>query len=157
MRVVFDLDDTLSDSRPRVEKYLYKPGGYADPAQRITDPDWNAFFQECEKDKAICSIATIFQALRNRGEDIEIWSARCASVRSHTEHWLDRNSLVPNNLFMRPEGDRTDDHELKEKWLLDSIRYRNWKPGLVFEDRTRLVNMYRSHGIRCVQVAPGDF
>lgn len=31
------------------------------------------------------------------------------------------------------------------------------KPDIVFEDRKRMVEAWRSRGIMCVQVAPGDF
>jgi hypothetical protein len=157
MNIVFDLDDTLADSSPRVAKYLYEPGHYADPAYRIKDPDWDAFFAECYNDRVIFPIAEIFRHLNKPGNRVEIWSARCASVRDATERWLYAQRLMPAQLLMRADGDRTDDHLLKERWLLSAINERNFYPDLVFEDRTRLVNMYRSHGIRCIQVANGDF
>ena len=40
-------------------------------------------------------------------------------------------------------------------WLLSLPE--NERPTLVFDDRDRVVAVWRKHGIRCCQVAPGDF
>jgi hypothetical protein len=57
---------------------------------------------------------------------------------------------------MRPYLDRRDDDiikfELYEQMLADG-----YEPVLVFEDRDRVVKMWRSMGIKCLQVEPGDF
>jgi hypothetical protein len=57
----------------------------------------------------------------------------------------------PPLLFMK-------DDELKEMWLDEEF------PGegineieCVFDDRDKVVNMWRKRGIPCFQVAPGDF
>jgi hypothetical protein len=54
---------------------------------------------------------------------------------------------------MRDEGDHRPDIILKKEWL-DAC---DVKPSLVFEDRASVVSMWRENGIRCCQVAPGDF
>ena len=46
------------------------------------------------------------------------------------------------------------DEILKEKWLLE-IGKKNIM--CVFDDRTKIVNMWRRNGINCFQVAEGDF
>lgn len=37
------------------------------------------------------------------------------------------------------------------------MRDKGLDPKLVFDDRTRVVDMWRQEGLRAVQVAPGDF
>ena len=57
---------------------------------------------------------------------------------------------------MREHRDYTADDELKRGWLIKS-RDAGRAPDLVFDDRQRVVDMWRAEGIPCFQVAPGDF
>jgi hypothetical protein len=57
---------------------------------------------------------------------------------------------------MRPEGERREDCEVKRE-LLAQIRADGYNPVMVFEDRDRVVAMWREEGLRCLQVAPGNF
>ena len=41
--------------------------------------------------------------------------------------------------------------------MLEKFKADGWKPELVFDDRSSVVDMWRSKGLRAVQVAPGDF
>jgi hypothetical protein len=59
-------------------------------------------------------------------------------------------------LRMRPVGDYRDDAVLKEQWL-NEARVLGKAPDIVFDDRQRVVDMWRRNGITCCQVAPGDF
>jgi hypothetical protein len=56
---------------------------------------------------------------------------------------------------MRPEKDYTPDDALKHKWLMELGGPD--KIFCVFDDRQKVVDMWRSHGITCFQVAPGKF
>ena len=53
------------------------------------------------------------------------------------------------------EDDYRDDVIVKQE-LLTQIR-KVWNPILVFDDRQRVVDMWRSEGLICCQVARGDF
>ncbi len=66
---------------------------------------------------------------------------------------------------MRPHGDYTPDEVLKSDWC-DEYRLvprgarelPDDKPvALVFDDRDKVVRMWRERGFRCLQVAPGNF
>jgi hypothetical protein len=57
---------------------------------------------------------------------------------------------------MRKLGDRRDDDIVKFE-LLEQIYEMGYEPVLVFDDRDRVVKMWRAAGLRCFQVAPGDF
>jgi hypothetical protein len=48
----------------------------------------------------------------------------------------------------------TKDSDLKQMWL-DGIGVDN--VAMVFDDRQQVVDMWRSNGLTCFQVADGDF
>jgi len=60
-------------------------------------------------------------------------------------------------LTMREEGDFTPDDELKEKWLHGMLQEDRLRLVAVFDDRDRVVQMWRRNGYACFQVADGEF
>ena len=58
-------------------------------------------------------------------------------------------------LMRRTKDYRSDDIVKKE--MLDEMRAIGYNPTLVFDDRDRVVKMWRENGLRCFQVAEGDF
>ena len=58
-------------------------------------------------------------------------------------------------LKMRPERNFIPDEQLKLKWLNEM----DWKEDVeaVFDDRQKVVDMWREIGLTCAQVAPGNF
>ena len=140
---VFDLDGTLAnlDHRRHLVAGLTK--------------DWDAFFAACIDDAPIQPAIDLFLTLANTGFDhIEIWSGRSDVVRRATELWLEREGISRTYLaYMRPAGDHRPDEVLKRHFLAD----RKMRPDVVFDDRKKVVDMWRAEGITCFQVAPGDF
>lgn len=60
------------------------------------------------------------------------------------------------DVIMRKKGDYTPDDQLKESWIADY----GWEPRntlCVFDDRKRIVDMWRRNGFTTYQVADGDF
>ena len=49
------------------------------------------------------------------------------------------------------------DDVVKEEWLLSLPEEIKSNISIVFEDRKRVVDMWRNHGIQCCQVSEGDF
>ena len=93
------------------------------------------------------------KAMLAAGHDCQIWTGRPVEVAEETSHWLAQQGLGDVLLRMRLSGDHQPDTTLKAAWLGEG----DWLPDLVFEDRASVVEMWRSHGIICAQVAPGDF
>ena len=143
MLVIFDLDGTLSLTGHR-DHFLNRPAG---------DKDWRAFYAACDKDWPCVPIVRTAQTLAATGSDVRIWTGRSDEVADKTTAWLAANGLGDIPIKMRRAGDFTPDTKLKEDWLQELSR----KPDLVFEDRARVVEMWRSHGIRVCQVAEGGF
>ena len=79
------------------------------------------------------------------------------TVEEQTVTWLWKHGVIWANLKMRPAGDYTPDDELKESWLHAMSPEDRARLVMVFDDRQRVVDMWRRNGVVCVQVAPGDF
>ena len=114
-------------------------------------PDWKSFYEACDKDKPIESVISIWNDQISLGamDQHEIWSGRCESVIEKTIQWLYKNLLCfnPNNLKMRPIGNTQPDDELKEMWLYDAKILQGKTIDYVFDDRPKVIRMWRRRGI----------
>lgn len=138
MFVVFDLDGTLADLTHRL-KYVRCPR----PEQ-----DWDSFYAYVGADKLIEPVAQVYEAMIAAGHRVEVWSGRSDRTRRDTELWFrSRKLTAPHALIMRTEGDFTSDEVLKKSWIRPGH-----VPDLVFDDRQRVVDMWRAEGIKCAQV-----
>lgn len=142
MFVVFDLDGTLALTEHRAH-FLNRPG---------REKDWRGFYAACDKDEPCHPIIGVLLALDATGAEVEIWSGRSDEVKDKTTAWLAEHGLGHIKIRTRAAGDHRPDTVLKAEWL-DEGR----TPSLVFEDRASVVKLYRSRGIVCCQVAPGNF
>lgn len=143
---VFDIDGTLADCSHRLHLIQQVP------------KDWRAFFAKCGNDAPIAHMVRLAYSLA-REEDILFVSGRSDECRPQTLEWLRRHlfeTIGTDDLYMRREGDHRDDDIIKLE-LLSHLRARGWEPLMVFDDRKRVVDAWRSAGIPCAQVAPGDF
>lgn len=150
---IFDLDGMLASCHHRV-RFL----------EEVHNPNrWREFYAACDRDPPIEHTITVMNALRLVG-DVLIWTGRSDEVRDKTEAWLvEHTSFMSHELehvlTMRQAGDHRPDDVLKGEWLaaLHPDRRRQLWAGAVFEDRDRMVAMYREAGFACYQVAPGGF
>lgn len=142
MFVVFDLDGTLANTDHRA-CFLDGTNG---------KKDWRGFYAACDQDDRHEHIIEVLRALERDGHRVEIWSGRSDEVRDKTEMWMRGCGLEHVPLRMRAEGDFTADDVLKASWL-DEYGL----PNLIFDDRDKVVAMWRARGIPCCQVAPGNF
>lgn len=142
---IFDLDGTLAlidHRRPLVSG---------------DNKDWPAFFAACVDDHPYIQVITTFQLLQETGAEIWIWSGRSDAVANQTVEWLSRHEVFADRLRMRPATDHRPDEVLKAEWLDSLTFYERERIVAIFEDRDRMVNLWRSRGIACFQVAPGNF
>lgn len=143
MFIIFDLDGTLANIEHRL--HFIKNGR----------KNWDQFYLHCQFDEPIVPIIKTFQTLKF-AHRLEIWTGRSKQVWKETQEWLRLHDVMPGRIRMREEGDYTPDHILKEQWLHESIYLQN-KPDLVFEDRSRMIEMWRKNGVQAVQVSEGNF
>ena len=138
--IIFDLDGTLADINHRVH-YV-----------RNGNRDWDSFFSACTSDLFNTPVAEALWAHLRAGHHVEIWSGRSDVVERETREWLADNGIDPRLLTrMRPAGDYTPDVDLKRSWLHEL--HPDERPDLVYDDRQRVVDMWRDEGLTCFQVA----
>lgn len=146
---IFDLDGTLALIEHR-RHFVEGP-----------KKDWPAFHAACVDDKPNHPVIQVMHRLRD-GADIYIFSGRSDEVREQTIDWLVKHTALTYNdvqsrLWMRKAGDYTPDDDLKRQWYANLPTNDAMRLMAVFDDRDRVVAMWRSYGITCFQVAPGDF
>lgn len=141
-RVVFDLDGTLADLGHR-KHLIQRP-----------DPDWNAFYQSCDRDGYNVWVIDLLKGMMAAGYPGVIVSARHEGLREKTEKWLAATGIIPGKnlealyLVRKSENDYRPDTELKKEWL-DS--YGRERILFVVDDRQKVVDMWRREGVRCLQ------
>lgn len=140
--VIFDIDGTLADISERVHHVRRKPR------------NWKAFNAGMAQDKAIHSMVRLCNLLYDAGIRIVLCSGRNEKNRPETVEWLSRQGVRYHELFLRKDDDFRSDAVIKREILqgLDKS-----KILFVVEDRSRVVEMWRSEGLVCLQPAPGDF
>jgi len=88
--------------------------------------------------------------------DLIILSGREDLCRNSTVEWLEKNNIFYDELFMRKTGDRRKDSIIKEEIFWEHIEP-NYNVIAVFDDRDQVVKMWRSLGLKCLQVDYGNF
>lgn len=147
MIYIFDLDGTLADLTHRLHFIQQEP------------KDWDSFFAACDKDKVIDEVANVARALRDADNTILIVSGRSDAVREKTRYWLFYHFIPCHGLYMRKAGDHRPDNIAKAEIFEDQV-CKDWRRESiagVFDDRKQVVDMWRSKGLKCFQVAEGDF
>lgn len=156
--IIFDVDGTLADISHRLHFIESSP------------KDWNSFFDAMKNDKPIERMRLVCNSLVNLqncshalGIDepfcVVFCTGRPFSHHDVTEHWLQYNILPPGTkplIYMRRTGDKRKDEVVKEE-MIEAMREDGLEPYLAFEDRERVVAMWRRNGIPCCQVADGKF
>lgn len=160
---IFDLDGTLALIEHR--KHLISNG----------NNKWDDFYKACIDDQPNIPVLTLFNQLRDLQEatycndhmnDVWVWSGRSEIARLETKLWLlQKTGFLKDKSYedqdillkMRPENDYTPDEQVKEKWLLELPQEDRNRLVCVFDDRQKVVDMWRRNGVTCLQVAPGNF
>lgn len=153
MITIFDLDGTLALTEHR-QHFL-----------KETPKNWKAFNEACVDDKPNWPVINLFQGFQYT-DIVYILSGRTNDVVGQTIMWLDNYgiSVTRKILKMRKPCDYRDDRIVKremfdkiieEQSLVYSVNLAN--DIIVFDDRQKVVDMWRKMGLTCCQVAPGDF
>ena len=149
--VIFDLDGTLAliDDRRAIST---KDNGKM---------DWDTFFdpKNIQLDKPNWPVILMAQNLKKAGHRIVIFSGRSKATKDATRDWLKNLDIPFDVLKMRPTDGGL-------KWMKDDLLKKKWLDDLfpntddiicVFDDRDKVVQMWRDNGITCFQVADGNF
>ena len=143
--IICDIDGTLADIEHRRAFVRTKP------------KNWPAFNRAMVHDTPHTDIIWLFQVLQEQsGTVMLLASGRGEEDRTKTEKWLAEQNIHYTQLFMRPAKDSRSDDIIKKE-ILEQVRVEYGEPFMVFDDRNQVVDMWRENGVRCCQVAPGDF
>lgn len=110
-------------------------------------------------DDAVSVITAMFY---NHGYKVIILTGRHEEHREVTEQWLEENGVEYDELYTRMEsdvdekGNRLDDKIVKERLYRTHVEPR-FNVKFVLDDRNRVVQKWRSLGLKCFQVAEGNF
>ncbi len=88
---------------------------------------------------------------------IFIVSGRSDECRVQTVRWLRQHHIPCLCLFMRKAGDYRKDAEVKREIWEQQIVPLDYRITFCLDDRNQSVEFWRSLGLTCLQVAPGDF
>ena len=114
--------------------------------------DWMKVHND-DVNHAIADVVRAFSAL---GTPVFAVSGRDGSCRELTENWLTANSIPFDGLYMRPAGDYRKDFVVKQEIFENHFKGK-FNVKFLLDDRTQVVNFYRSMGLTVLQVAPGNF
>ena len=149
---IFDLDGTLALIEHRRHILAWD-----------TRDKWRHFYAACDKDEPNEPVVATMERLRHAGAEVWIFSGRSDEVRDKTVFWLaQRTSFMTHELqgpmlTMREAGDYTADDVLKRQWLDSMLVGDRRRLVAAFDDRDRVVAMWRAAGVPCFQVAAGGF
>lgn len=102
------------------------------------------------------NITMIARILSASGLPIIVVSGRTDDCREETHKWLEENSIPCHALRMRKTGDVREDSIVKKE-IYDNELSKKYNVLAVFDDRNRVVEMWRSLGLTCLQVDYGNF
>jgi hypothetical protein len=89
--------------------------------------------------------------LLHQGVTVMFVSGRDETARKQTELWLQHHFGSHDfYLYMRETNDMRPDETIKLE-ILENVR-KNWKIIATFDDRNRVVDMWRANGVTCLQV-----
>ena len=161
--VIFDLDGTLADLEKRRKLCSIEQGQNLSKGKKM---DWDCFFdpKNIPLDEPKQDVILMAQALAEMGYKIAILSGRSYACDEMTRWWLAKHNVPWNILKLRPTKHPykyMPDEKLKLQWFneifVDSEDMDEAEVVAVFDDRDKVVNMWREIGLTCMQVAPGNF
>lgn len=144
--VIVDLDNTICNCNERLNYVKVKP------------KNWKAFYAGIENDKPIQEVIDSVIGLWHTGYKVVYCTGRPEDFRETTIKWFNTylpSFLVTAPLYMRKSKDNRPDYIVKEE-LLSEIRTAGYNPVLAFEDRGRVVDMYRRNGIFVLNTNQGE-
>ena len=170
--IIFDLDGTLALVDKRVRKSMIPKPNSPDGEGM----DWDIFFDGhnvLTLDEPNYPVISMAQMYYREGYKIVIFSGRNDRSYEETRQWLEEYEVPYNLLVMRPDkfkdkswpiaagNPATPDmrfmpDEILKKKMLDTFVDID-DVFMTVDDRQKVVDMWRSLGLTCFQVAPGDF
>ena len=129
---IFDIDGTLAHINPNSPRDIY---------------DGSRVYQDLLDQ----SVSVVYNSLYEWDFQTLIVSGRDEKYRDVTEKWLYDNKVYYGRLYMRPKGDTR--HDAAVKYEIAQRIVEDYNVLGVFDDRSRVVQMWRTAGFKTFQVA----
>lgn len=110
--------------------------------------------------KVVADILQVYGTIQYGCPLLILVSGRKDKYRDQTEKWLRSNNIMFNFLYMRktlPEGEKDPRDVIVKKEIYETKIKGKYNVLFVLDDRNQVVDMWRSLGLTCLQVAEGDF
>ena len=145
---LFDIDGTIADNSHR--QHLVQG----------ETRDWKTYNSLMHLDKPHSHIVVLMWHLYGNGNEdgnkLICCTGRGEPDRQVTHDWLNLWKVPFHGLYMRADKDYRDDAIIKLE-MLQRIRSDGFEPLMAFDDRDKVVKMWRENGVPCAQVAEGNF
>lgn len=146
--IIVDLDGTLCDCSHRVHLAQAK--------------QWNEFHAGIPSDSPVKPVLEFCRTMSEAGYEILLCTGRDERHRDATLRWIGAAGAAPfvQFLLMRPDKDRSSDHELKPRLVYEFFGSKEEaleKTLMVLDDRDRVVEAWRDEGFTCWQVQAGSY
>lgn len=155
MLVVFDIDGTLADVEHRMHYIMPQPP--KDPVTgRKVMRRFDLFHKACVDDTPIWPVVDVYlRFIADPNVRVVLLTGRPMSARYDTEQWFIRNGLEGYDaLYTKPSGqDMMPDKESKSQAAAQIERDFGEPIAMVFEDRERVVQMWKERGTFVFNVA----
>jgi predicted kinase len=108
------------------------------------------------------AVSVVTAMMYNHGYKVIILTGRNEEHREVTEKWLEANNVEYDELYTRlnsdvdEKGKQLEDSIVKERLFRTHVEPR-FNVKFVLDDRNRVVQKWRSLGLKCFQVADGNF
>lgn len=122
-------------------------------------PDWDAFHAVAVEDKPYPEVVELINCL-SLYHPVLILTGTPIRHKGATQVWLNKHSVEHTDISMRPDTDYSSDPECKWKQAVtffgseEAVRERVL---CVFDDREKVVEMWRNKGLVCLQPRLGDY
>lgn len=132
---VFDIDGTIANCEHRRQWVITKP------------QNWNVFNSLMENDTPIIPTIELLRAITiSREFSVVLLTGREGSFENKfkTQKWLQKNGVLYDDLYMREHKDYRCDAIVKLE-LMKEVE-QNYKVMGIFDDRKKVVDMWRQEG-----------
>lgn len=102
------------------------------------------------------TISSLVELYKKDGVEVLVVSGRPDSCINDTYKWLTENEIFFDKLLMRKTDDKRSDVIVKSEIYEEHIQGK-YNVLFVLDDRDRVVKMWREKGLKCLQVAEGNF
>lgn len=159
LAIIVDVDGTLADMRGVRGPFEWLKVSQDKPHQDIIDLVKDLSFIEVDTGEYESRIEygdEYHDPIYDKKYKIIIVTGRDGICEESTKVWLEHYKIPYDEFFIRPEGDFRKDNIIKSEIYMDHIRPK-YDVKFVIDDRDQVVDMWRSLGLRVLQVAPGNF